>query len=92
MQGKVIGMADPTGVIVNYRIAYTKEVVVQIPGIIHKREARKFVGKKAGWKDEKGNVYRGIVTDIHGSSGALRIKFKNPLPAKALAKPVEIAE
>lgn len=92
MQGKVIGMADPTGVIVNYRIAYTKEVVVQVPGINSKKEARKFVGKRAVWKDEKGNIYKGIVTDIHGSSGALRIKFKSPLPAKALAKPVDIAE
>lgn len=92
MQGKVIGMSDPTGIIVNYRIAYTKEVVVQIPGINHKKEARKFIRKRAVWKDEKGNVYRGVVADIHGSAGALRIKFKNPLPAKALGKPVEIAE
>lgn len=92
MQGKVIGMLDPTGIIVNYRIAYTKEVVVKIQGIEHKRDARKLIGKKAVWKDEKGNLYKGIVTDIHGSSGALRIKFKAPLPAKALAKPVDIAE
>lgn len=82
-----------TGIIVNYRIAYTKEVIVRIPGINHKRDARRLIGKKAVWRDEKGRVYRGVVSGIHGSSGAIKVKFKKgALPAKALAKPVEILD
>ena len=92
MKAKVVGMLDPEGIIVNYHIAYTKEVLVSVPSIKSKREASKLVGKKAVWTDEKGKKYRGIVSGLHGKSGTLRIKFKKPLPAKALAKIINIYE
>ena len=85
-------MVDPRGIIVNFHIAYTKEVLVFVPEIKSKREARKLIGKKAVWTDEKGNKYTGFVSGLHGRQGTLKIKFKNPLPAKALAKPINIAE
>ena len=87
----VISMADPKGVIVNYHIAYTKEVFVDIPGIKSKRDAGKFIGKQAIWIDEKGNKYIGYVSGLHGKSGTLKVKFRRPLPSKALAKPIDIA-
>jgi len=83
---------DPKGVIVNYHIAYTKEVLVDIPSIKSKRDAGKFIGRKAIWVDEKGNRYIGIVSGLHGRKGTLKVKFKRPLPAKALAKPIMIAD
>ena len=83
---------DPTGVIVNYHIAYTKEVLVDVPTVKSKRDAGKFVGKRAVWTDEKGKKYVGHVTGLHGRKGTLKVKFKKPLPANALAKPVMIAE
>ena len=92
MIGKVVAMLDPRGIIVNYHIAYTKEVLVAIPSIKSKREAGKFIGKKAVWIDEKGNKYEGYVSGLHGRKGTLKIKFKKPLPAKALAKPIDIAD
>ena len=76
-------------IIVNYRLAYTKEVVVKIPGL-DRKEARKLLGKKAVWKDEKGRVYVGKVTGLHGRSGAIKVKFRAPLPPKSLGKPVVI--
>lgn len=84
--------ADPRGIIVNYHIAYTREVLVFVPEIKSKRDAGKLIGKKAVWTDEKGNKYTGLVSGLHGRNGTLKIKFKNPLPAKALAKPINIAE
>jgi ribosomal protein L35AE/L33A len=83
---------DPKGVIVNYHIAYTKEVLVDVPTVRSKRDAGKFIGKKAMWKDEKGKKYIGRVTGLHGRKGTLKVKFKKPLPANALAKPIFIAE
>lgn len=83
---------DPKGVIVNYHIAYTKEVLVDVPGFRSKREAGKLMGKKAVWKDDKGTMYTGFVSGLHGRKGTLRVKFKRPLPANALAKPINIAE
>lgn len=92
MIGKVVAMLDPKGIIVNYHIAYTKEVLVDVPGIKSKRDAAKLIGKKAVWINEKGNKYEGLVSGFHGRKGTLRVKFKKPLPAKALAKPINIAE
>jgi ribosomal protein L35AE/L33A len=92
MQGKVVAILDPKGIIVNYHIAYTKEVLVSVPGIKSKREAGKLIGKKAAWTDEKGNKYEGYVSGLHGRKGTLKVKFKRPLPAKALAKSINIAE
>lgn len=86
------GAVDPRGIIVNFHIAYTKEVLVFVSEIKTKRDAGKLIGKKAVWTDEKGNKYTGFVSGLHGRQGTLKIKFKNPLPAKALAKPINIAE
>jgi ribosomal protein L35AE/L33A len=83
---------DPRGIIVNYHIAYTKEVLVEVPGFRSKREAGKLIGKKAIWIDEKGNKYVGIVSGLHGRRGTIKVKFKRPLPPKALAKPIEILD
>jgi large subunit ribosomal protein L35Ae len=85
-------MLDPKGIIVNYHIAYTKEILVDVPGIKSKREAGKFIGKKAVWTDENGIKYEGYVSGLHGRKGTLKIKFKKPLPAKALAKAINVAE
>ena len=83
---------DPKGIIVNFHIAYTKEVLVDVPSLKSKRDAGKLVGNKAVWIDEKGNKYIGIVSGLHGRKGTLKIKFKTPLPAKALAKTINIAD
>ena len=92
MIGEVVAVLDPRGIIVNYHIAYTKEVLVSVPEIKSKREAGKLLGKKAVWIDEKGDKYIGIVSGFHGRKGTLKVKFKRPLPAKALARPIDIAE
>ena len=91
MRFMVLNM-DPKGIIVNYHIAYTKEVLVDIPSVKSKRDAGRLIGKKAIWTDEKGNKYIGTVSGIHGRKGTLKVKFKRPLPSKALAKPIMIAD
>jgi ribosomal protein L35AE/L33A len=87
----MIAMIDPLGIIVNYHIAYTKEVLVDVPEIKSKRDAGKLIGKKAVWKDEKGKKYVGKVSGLHGRKGTLKVKFKKPLPAKSLGKTINIA-
>ncbi len=78
------------GIVSNYRMKYTKEAIVIIPGIKTRAEARKLVGKCALWIDEKGNEWRGKVVAPHGNSGAVRVKFSKPLPPKALGKIIKI--
>jgi len=85
-------MQDPTGIIVSYHIAYTKEVLVKVPGVNSKRDAGILMGKKAVWIDGKGKKYIGKVSGLHGTGGTLTVKFKAPLPSNALAKPINIAK
>jgi ribosomal protein L35AE/L33A len=84
--------SDTKGVIVNYHIAYTKEVLVDVPGFSSKEESGKLIGKKAIWKDAKGNAHNGVVTGFHGKKGTVRVKFKSALPSCALAKSIIIAK
>lgn len=83
---------DPKGIIVNYHIAYTKEVLVNISGISDKREAGKLVGRKAIWTSPSGKKYIGQVSGLHGRKGTVKVKFKKPLPANSLATKINIAE
>lgn len=82
---------DPTGIIINYHIAYTKEVLVQVPGVISKKEAGRLVGRKAVFTDSKGKKYIGKVSGLHGRKGTVKVKFPKPLPSASLAKPINIA-
>ncbi len=78
------------GIVSNYRIKYTKEAIVIVPGIKTRNEARNLVGKCAVWVDEKGNEWKGKVVAPHGNSGAVRVRFSKPLPPKALGKIIKI--
>jgi len=83
---------ETKGIIVTFHIAYTKEVLVRVPGINSKRDAGKLIGRKATWTDEHGEKYVGLVSGIHGNTGTVRVRFRTPLPSKALAKPIHISE
>lgn len=78
------------GVIVNYHIAYTKEVLVSAQGVHDRKEASKLIGHKAAYEDPRGKIYIGRVSGIHGMSGILKVKFKNPLPSSSLAQKITI--
>jgi len=87
----MVKIMDPTGIIINHHIAYTKEVLVQVAGVTSKKDAGRLIGKKATYTDKKGNKYVGKVSGLHGRRGTLRVKFAKPLPSASLAKPINIA-
>ena len=68
----MVSKMDPTGIIVNYHIAYTKEVLVNISGITDKKRAGKLVGRKATWTSDKGKKHIGKVSGLHGRKGTIR--------------------
>jgi ribosomal protein L35AE/L33A len=78
------------GVIVNYRMKTTREVIVKPYEINSRKDAFKIVGKVVRWIDMKGRVWKGKVTNAHGNSGCVRVRFKKPLPAYSLGTQVEI--
>ena len=77
------------GIIINYHIAYTKEVLVRVQSITDKKKASRLIGKRALWNDGKKD-WIGHITGVHGTSGTLKVKFKKQLPPLCLAKPIKI--
>lgn len=80
------------GIIINFHIAYTKEILVKVKGIANRKSASKLIGRKAVWLDPQGNKWVGKVTGVHGTGGTIKVRFKKSLPPICLAKPIEIED
>ena len=80
------------GIIINFHIAYTKEVLVRVQGITDKKKAARLIGKRAVWVDPKKREHIGHIVGVHATSGTMKAKFKKALPSNCLAKPIEIRD
>ncbi len=61
----------------------THQVLVRFSSI---EEAKKALGKRIVYEDEKGNKYLGKVLRLHGKKGVAIAVFKPNLPGQALGK------
>ncbi|MGV8162500.1 MAG: 50S ribosomal protein L35ae [Candidatus Nanoarchaeia archaeon] len=81
------------GVIVNFkrgqRITTDNQMIVQVPGVTTKEEAKKLVGKKAVYNTGKKDMV-GIVASAHGNSGALRVRFETGMPGQAIGQKIKV--
>ena len=82
------------GVIIHFRgsrrVKRTNQMVVQVRGIDSKEKASKLLGKKVAWKTSAGKQMTGQITNIHGNSGALRVRFDTGLPGQSIGTKVAI--
>ena len=82
------------GTIVNFRgtrrVKSHNQMVLQVPGVDSKDKASKLVGKKVVWKTPAGKQMVGQITNIHGNSGALRIRFDTGMPGQSIGQKVVI--
>jgi len=82
------------GVIVHFRgsrrVKRSNQMVVQVDGIDNKDKASKLVGKKVIWKTSAGKQMNGQITNIHGNSGALRVRFETGMPGQSIGTKVAI--
>ena len=65
-------------------------MIVQIKGVDGKEKASKLVGKKVVWKTSAGKQLTGQITNIHGNSGALRVRFDTGMPGQSIGSKVNI--
>ena len=49
-----------------------------------------FVGKKVIWKTSAGKQMVGQITNIHGNTGALRVRFDTGMPGQSIGSKVVI--
>lgn len=82
------------GVIVHFRgsrrVKRSGQMIVQVSGVDTKENASKLVGKKVVWKTSSGKGMLGQITNIHGNSGALRVRFETGMPGQSIGSKVVI--
>jgi len=82
------------GTIVHFRgsrrVKRSNQMIVQVSGVDNKEKASKLVGKKVAWKTSAGKQLNGQITNIHGNSGALRVRFDTGMPGQSIGSKVLI--
>lgn len=82
------------GTIVHFRgsrrVKKGNQMIVQIASVDSKEKASKLVGKKVVWKTSAGKQMIGQITNIHGNSGALRVRFETGMPGQSIGTKVSI--
>ena len=82
------------GVIVHFRgsrrVKRHNQMIVQVDSVDNKEKASKLVGKKVVWKTSAGKQMTGQITNIHGNSGALRVRFDTGMPGQSIGSKVVI--
>ncbi|MDD2678869.1 MAG: 50S ribosomal protein L35ae [Candidatus Nanoarchaeia archaeon] len=76
------------GIIMNYRRGSNTQTTNQM--IIMPEDSKKskeLVGKKVVYKIKTGQI-NGVVTALHGRSGAVRARFERGLPGQSITKEV----
>ena len=82
------------GTIVHFRgsrrVKRGNQMIVQVDSVDNKDKASKLVGKKVVWKTSAGKEMTGQITNIHGNSGALRVRFDTGMPGQSIGTKVLI--
>jgi len=69
---------------------HERHFLIEIPGIVKKEDAEKFVGKEVSWVSPAGKIINGKVSALHGNKGLVRAIFEKGLPGQAVTTKVEI--
>ena len=82
------------GTIVHFRgsrrVKRGNQMIVVVNDIDNKEKASKLIGKKIVWKTSAGKQMLGQITNIHGNSGALRVRFDTGMPGQSIGTKVSI--
>ena len=67
------------------------QMIVKVNGVDNKEKARSLLNKGVVWKSPAGKEIKGVVTNIHGNSGALRVQFEKGLPGQSVGTKVNLS-
>ena len=83
------------GVISSYRrgrrTQQNHQMVVKVAGVDNRDKAKSFLNKKVSWKSQTGKEINGVITNVHGNSGALRVQFERGLPGQSIGTKVVVS-
>ena len=82
------------GIIVNFRggrhTKYDNQMIIKVNKIGNKDDAKKIIGKKVTWESPAGKKISGMISNLHGNSGAVRALFEKGMPGQAISQKVTI--
>lgn len=64
------------------------QMIIRVKGIDNKEKAKSLIDKSVLWKSSGGKEIKGIVSNIHGSKGYVRVQFERGLPGQSLGTKV----
>jgi len=69
---------------------HTSQMIVIFKGIDKKDKAAEMIGKAAVWASPAKKEIKGVVTAVHGNSGAVRVKFERGMPGQSVGQKVKV--
>ncbi|MEK6826339.1 MAG: 50S ribosomal protein L35ae [Nanoarchaeota archaeon] len=81
-------------VITNFRggkhTKYNNHMILKVPNIDKKEEAKKIIGKKVTWQSPAGKKISGTISNFHGNKGCVRVIFEKGMPGQSISQKVKI--
>ena len=85
MEGKIVSFRR------GRRTQKKHQMIVKVSGVDNKEKAKSLLNKKVLWKSPGGKEIKGVVTNIHGNLGGLRVQFEKGLPGQSLGSNVVLS-
>ncbi len=67
------------------------QMIIRVKGIDNKEKAKSLIDKSVLWKSSSGKEIKGVVSNIHGSKGYVRVQFERGLPGQSLGTKVALS-
>jgi large subunit ribosomal protein L35Ae len=81
------------GILVNFRggrhTKYNNHMILKVPTLT-KEKAKSLIGKLVIWTSPAKKEIKGIVKNLHGNSGCLRVIFEKGMPGQSIGSKVKI--
>lgn len=82
------------GIIVNFRggrhTKYNNHMILKVLDINTRKDAQKLIDKKTIWTTPSGKTINGMIVNLHGNKGAVRVIFERGMPGQAIGTKVNI--
>ena len=85
MEGKVVSFRRGAKTQQSY------QMIVKVNGVTSREKAQALLEKKVVWKSPGGKEIKGVITNVHGNLGGLRVQFEKGLPGQSVGTKVSVA-
>lgn len=65
-------------------------MIVKVDSLDSRDKAKDMISKNVVWKSSSGKEIKGVISNVHGNKGALRVQFERGLPGQSLGTKVKI--